>query len=146
MKKELLYIGQYYHSIDPKNRVFLPSKFRNRNEKFVVTRGLEGCLYLYDHEGWQKVLSKLETLTLPNKIDERAFKRALLSGANEVSCDFQGRLLVTQVLIDHAGISEEVMIIGVGNRLEIWDKKKWDKYYKTEAEVSFKAMAGKLEI
>ena len=139
------YIGQYIHSVDPKNRLFLPARFRH-TKTYILTRGLESCLYLYDPEGWEKVLQKLEDLTLPDKMQERAFKSALLSGAHEVSTDIQGRILVPQTLKEYAGIDEEVIIIGVGNRLEIWDKKRWDTYYKKEADVSFRDLAGKLEI
>jgi len=141
-----MYIGQYVHALDPKNRVFLPAKFREKNKLFVITRGLESCLYLYDVEVWNKVLAKLENLSLKNKLQERAFKRALLSGAHEVTFDFQGRILIPQALKDYAGIDSDIIIIGVGNKLEIWDHKRWNKYYKQHADVSFRSLAGKLEI
>ncbi|OGS19358.1 MAG: division/cell wall cluster transcriptional repressor MraZ [Elusimicrobia bacterium RIFOXYA2_FULL_50_26] len=141
-----MYIGQYTHSFDSKNRLFLPSRFRTRSALFVLTRGLEECLYLYDTAAWQKVIIKLEELSLPDKIEERAFKRALLSGANEVVPDNQGRILLPQNLIEYAAIGKEVMIIGVGNRLEIWDSKRWEKYFREKADTSFRNMAAKLEI
>lgn len=146
MNVQATYIGQYVHSFDSKNRIFLPARFRHRNDAFILTRGLEQCLYLYDTTAWQKVLSKLEDMSLPNKAQERAFKRALLSGASEVSVDVQGRILLPQNLIGYAQIDSEVMIIGVGNRLELWNKKKWDKYFNETANVSFRRLAGKLEI
>ena len=141
-----MYIGQYVHSFDTKNRLFLPSRFRHRSALFILTRGLEECLYLYDTAAWQKVITKLEELSLPDKIEERAFKRALLSGANEVVPDNQGRILLPQNLIEYAAIGMEVMIIGVGNRLEIWDNKRWEKYFREKADASFRNMAAKLEI
>jgi len=141
-----MYIGQYVHTLDPKNRIFLPAKFRNKNKTFIVTRGLESCLYLYDLSVWNKVLQKLEDLSLKNKLQERAFKRALLSGAHEVSPDFQGRILIPQTLKNYAGIKNDTIIIGVGNKLEIWDHSRWNKYYKKHAEASFRTLAGKLEI
>ena len=142
-----MYIGQYLHTLDNKNRIFLPARFRKKNKKFVLTRGLESCLYLYDLSSWEKVLEKLENLSLADKQEERAFKRALLSGAHEAVADSQGRILVPQTLRSYAQIKEnEVMIIGVGNRLEFWDKSSWNEYYNTQAEVSFKNLAGKLDI
>ena len=141
-----MYIGQYIHTVDIKNRLFLPAKFRAKNKNFVITRGLESCLYLYDRATWGKVLQKLEGLSLKNKLQERAFKRALLSGAHEITPDFQGRILIPQALKGYADIDGEIIIIGVGNRLEIWGHNRWKKYYKTHADVSFKSLAGKLEI
>jgi MraZ protein len=146
MKNASMYIGQYIHSIDLKNRVFLPARFRNKQKSFVITKGLEGCLYLYDIEEWGNVLKKLEALSMPDKTEERAFKRALLSGAHEVEPDSQGRILIPQTLCFYAGVKSETIIIGVGVRLELWDKKKWDKYYKLYAGASFKKLASKLEI
>jgi MraZ protein len=141
-----MYIGQFIHSLDAKNRIFLPSRFRSKNKTFVVTRGLESCLYLYDLSGWEKVLQKLEGLSLPDKVQERAFKRALLSGAHEAAPDFQGRILIPQTLREYAGIGSDAIIIGVGNRLELWDTARWNEYYAKHADVSFKDLAGKLEI
>jgi MraZ protein len=140
-----MYIGQYIHSLDSKNRVFLPVRFRSTNKKFILTRGLESCLFLYDLSSWEKVLQKLEELSLPDKTQERAFKRALLSGAHEAQPDFQGRILIPQPLKEYARIQSEIIIIGVGNRLEIWDHLKWNKYYQQQADVSFRNLAGKLE-
>ncbi len=141
-----MYIGQYVHTVDIKNRVFLPAKFRAKNKKFIITRGLESCLYLYDISVWEKVLEKLDNLSLKNKLQERAFKRALLSGAHEITPDFQGRIIIPQALKGYAAINSEIIIIGVGNRLEVWDHGSWKKYYKAHADLSFKTLAGKLEI
>jgi MraZ protein len=146
MRNKSMYIGQFYHTLDGKNRVFLPSKFRSKEKTFIITRGLDDCLYLYDLDGWDKVILKLENALVSDKAEERAFKRAILSGANEVRLDVQGRILLPQVLVDYAGIKTDVMIIGLGNRLEIWDKKRWDIYFAKEADISFKGMASKLEI
>ena len=143
---ETMYIGQYLHSLDTKNRLFLPAKFRDRNKEFIITRGLENCLYIYDREGWAKVLDKLENLSLPDKVQERAFKRALLSGAFEATTDAQGRILVPQHLKDYARITADITIVGVGSRLELWERLAWEEYYRQHAEVSFKSLAGQLEI
>lgn len=141
-----MYIGQYIHSLDSKNRVFLPARFRSKNKSFVITRGLENCLYLYDTFAWENVLQKLENLSLADKIEERAFKRVLLSGAHEAIPDAQGRILIPQPLKEHADIKSEIIIIGVGSRLEIWDHAQWNAYYQQHVDVSFKNLAGKLEI
>jgi MraZ protein len=142
-----LYIGKYFHSIDGKNRLFLPANFRGgRNEVFVCAQGLEGCLYVYAKQSWQRVLEKLENLSVADKIEERAFKRAFLSGAFEVSADLQGRVLIPQHLRDYAKIKNEAAVIGVGTRIEVWDRKIWEAYYKDQADFSFKNMASKLEL
>ena len=141
-----MYIGQYSHTIDPKNRLFLPSALRGNTKSFILTQGLEGCLFLYDMQTWKKVLDKLENLSLSDKMQERAFKRALLSGAHELAVDTQGRVLIPKNLKEFAQIKLEVVIIGVGNKIEIWDLPKWKKYFKDKAEVSLKKLADKLEI
>jgi MraZ protein len=141
-----MYIGQYVHTLDVKNRLFLPAKFREKNKAFIITRGLESCLYLYDILIWNKVLQKLENLSLKNKMQERAFKRALLSGAHEIKPDFQGRILIPQALAGYAALGTDTIIIGVGNRLEIWNHAGWKKYYKKHAEVSFRELSGKLDV
>ena len=141
-----MYIGQFEHTIDIKNRLFLPSKYRQKKGLFVLTRGLELCLSLYDIQSWEKVLVRLESMQLKNKIEERAFKRALLSGAHEVSPDVQGRVLIPQVLMEYARLKNDIAIIGVGDRLELWDAKNWQQYYQKEADTSFKNLAGELDI
>lgn len=141
-----MYIGEYAHAIDSKNRVFLPAKFRQKKKEFILTRGLETCLFLYDVFSWGKVLEKLEGLSLANKLEQRAFKRALLSGAYECAPDFQGRILLPQNLRQYAKIKNEIMIVGVGSRLEIWDGLIWNKYLKEYANVSFRKLAAKLEL
>lgn len=141
-----MFIGQFEYAIDTKKRVFLPAKFRSGNKSFILTKGLDQSLYLYNSAEWQKVLRKLEELSLPNKIQQRAFKRVLLSGAHKIAPDNQGRILIPQALCDYAGIKNEVMIIGVGNRIEVWNRKNWDKYYKLQANAYFKNLSGKLEL
>lgn len=142
----VMYIGEYAHAIDSKNRVFLPARFRRKKKEFILTRGLETCLFLYDIFSWGKVMEKLEGLSLANKLEQRAFKRALLSGAYECVPDFQGRILLPQNLRQYAKIKNEIMIVGVGSRLEIWDRLIWNKYLKEHANVSFRSLASKLEL
>ena len=140
-----MYIGQYHYSIDAKNRLFLPVQFRGSIKKFILTQGQDGCLYLYDPAGWKTVLEKLDTMVLEDKNLERAFKRTLLSGAHEIAPDLQGRILIPKPLKEHAGIKIDVVIIGVGGRVELWDVRRWSTYYK-RADESFKQLAGKLEL
>ncbi|MGA2090363.1 MAG: division/cell wall cluster transcriptional repressor MraZ [Endomicrobiales bacterium] len=141
-----MYIGQFVHTLDAKNRVFLPARFRNKNNLFVITRGLEPCLNIYDGKMWAKVLEKLDNLAIADKTQERGFKRAFLSGAHEAVCDGQGRILIPQNLKEYAQVLTEIIIIGVGNRLELWDAAKWENYYTRQADPAFKSLAGQLEI
>lgn len=141
-----MYIGQYEHTIDSKKRVFLPAQFRDKIKSFIITKGLDQSLYLYNEKEWEKVLTKLEELSLPNKIQQRAFKRVLLSGAHQISPDAQGRILIPQALVEYANIKGDLMIIGVGSRIELWNKANWNKYYKLQANTYFKNLSGKLEL
>lgn len=141
-----MYIGEYSHAIDAKNRLFLPARLRAKSKSFIITKGLDESLHLYSQEAWKSVLRKLEDLSVPNKLQQRAFKRVLLSGAHELLPDKHGRILIPKNLCEYAGLDSEVRIIGVGNRIELWDKSKWEKYYKNQANAYFKNMAGKLDL
>ena len=124
-------MGEYHHNIDDKGRLILPSKFReDLGEEFVVTRGLEDCLFVYPINEWQKITEKLKTLPFTKK-DARSFMRFFLSGATAAAFDKQGRINITSLLISYADIKKECVIIGVGDRLEIWAKEKWDNFYDT---------------
>ncbi len=145
-----MFMGEYTHSIDPKKRLFIPARFRadtkgKKVKRFIVTRGLDGCLYLYLPEVWQTFSEKFKNLPIKNKMAERAFKRAMLSGASEVDLDSQGRILLPGHLTQFAGISSEVVVIGVMDRAEIWSSARWKKY-KKYADASFKKLAPELEI
>jgi len=123
-----MFIGEYQHALDPKNRIIIPSKFRDGfGNTFVMTKGLDGCLYGYTVEEWKKLEDKLKSLPLTNK-DARAFSRFFFSGAAEIEIDKQGRALVPQNLIEYAGISKEIITIGVSTRIEIWSKESWNAY------------------
>ena len=119
-------IGEYRHNIDDKGRIIIPSKFREEiGMKFVVTRGLDGCLFVYSMDNWNKIVSKLQTLPFTKK-DARTFMRFFLSGATVCEFDKQGRINLTNSLILYAGIQKECTIIGVNDRLEIWASEKLD--------------------
>ena len=115
-----MFIGEYEHSVDAKGRVIMPAKLREDiGEKFIVTKGLDGCLFAYSYEEWTNFEGKLKTLPLTNK-NARDFVRFFLSGAVECEFDKQGRINLVNSLIEYAGLKKECTIIGVNDRLEIW--------------------------
>ena len=119
-------MGEYNHTIDTKGRLIIPSKFREAlGDEFVVTKGLDGCLFVYANEEWQNFEGKLKTLPLTNK-DARQFVRFFLAGAAAVEVDKQGRILLPSVLREFAGLEKEVVLVGVASRVEIWSKEKWE--------------------
>ena len=136
-------IGEYRHNIDDKGRIIIPSKFREEiGMKFVVTRGLDGCLFVYSMDNWNKIVSKLQTLPFTKK-DARTFMRFFLSGATVCEFDKQGRINLSNSLILYAGIQKECTIIGVNDRLEIWASEKLDAIME-ENELNFSAIAENL--
>ncbi|ENK1243442.1 division/cell wall cluster transcriptional repressor MraZ [Clostridium sporogenes] len=123
-----MFIGEYNHSLDTKNRIIIPAKFRDElGKNFVLTKGLDGCLYAYPKSQWEVLQKKLETLPLTNK-NARAFVRFFFSGAHELELDKQGRTLIPQNLLEYGQIEKEIVSIGVSNRIEIWSKEKWEEY------------------
>lgn len=136
-------MGEYYHSIDEKNRLIIPSKFRCEiGEKFVVTRGLEKCLFVYSLVEWENIVNKLRTLPFTKK-DSRDFTRFFLSGATECMLDKSGRVCITSPLVKYAGLTKNCVIIGANDRLEIWDKNAWDNFF-NENEENFATIAENL--
>lgn len=126
-------IGEYEHSLDAKGRLIMPSKLREDiGEKFIITKGLDGCLFGFSKQEWTNFEEKLKTLPLTNK-NARDFVRFFLSGATECEIDKQGRFLIVANLRQYASMEEEVVIIGVGTRIEIWNKQKWDSYNSADA-------------
>lgn len=119
-------MGEYNHTIDTKGRLIIPSKFREAlGEEFVVTKGLDGCLFVYDNNEWNAFEEKLKSLPLTNK-DARQFVRFFLAGAAMAEVDKQGRILIPSVLREFAGLEKEVVLIGVASRVEIWSKDRWE--------------------
>ena len=113
-------IGEYHHNIDEKGRLIIPAKFREEiGNSFVATRGLDGCLFIYSMNEWEKIVSKLKTLPFTRK-DARTFNRFFMSGATVCEFDKQGRINLPGTLINYANIKKECTIIGVNDRLEIW--------------------------
>lgn len=137
-----MFIGEYQHAIDTKNRVIIPSKFRDcLGDRFVVTKGLDNCLYAYPMDEWANLEQKLKTLPFSNK-DARAFVRFIFSGAVECELDKQGRFVLPTNLIEYAGIKKDVVIIGVSTRFEIWSRENWEEY--NNLNVDFDEIAEKM--
>ena len=121
-------MGEFHHNIDEKNRLVIPSKFRSElGEQFIITRGLDKCLFIYSMNEWNKLVSKLNTLPFTQK-NARNFTRFFLSGAINAEFDRSGRVSITSPLIEYADINKECVIIGASDRLEIWSKESWDKF------------------
>lgn len=121
-----MFMGEYNHTIDAKGRLIIPSKFREAlGDAFVVTKGLDGCLFVYDNEEWTAFEEKLKSLPITNK-EARQFARFFLAGAAEVEVDKQGRILVPNILREFAQISKDVVLIGVASRIEIWSKERFE--------------------
>ena len=136
-------IGEYKHTLDPKKRLSLPSKWRKElGRKLVVTRGLDNCLFVYPLGEWQKITEKIGQLPL-GQADTRSFNRFFLSGAVEVEVDKIGRILVPDFLKEFAKLGSKVVLAGIYNRVEIWDEKKWDEY-KRRIETQADQLAEKL--
>lgn len=119
--------GEYSHTIDPKGRLIIPSKFRDiLGEDFVLTKGMDGCLFLYPNNEWKVFEEKLRTLPLTNK-SARTFVRFFLGSAVDGGLDKQGRALISSALRDFAHLEKDVVLVGVLDRVEIWDKARWEE-------------------
>lgn len=125
----IMLMGEYHHNIDEKGRLILPAKFREElGESFIITRGLEECLFVYSDSEWNNITKRLNNLPFTKK-DARSFMRFFLSGATAAEFDKQGRINITSPLISYADLKKECVIIGVGDRLEIWSAEKWNSFY-----------------
>ena len=142
-----MWYGEYIHKLDDKDRFILPAKFREKiktlkEKKFFITRGLDGCLFLVPQEAWEKLEDKLKSLPF-TKQQSRAFNRLYFSGASEIDIDTQGRIILPEYLKEFAQIKREIVIIGVADRIEIWGKEGWGKFYQ-ENRKRFEEMAENL--
>lgn len=136
-------LGEYTHTVDEKNRISLPSKFRKEvGKKIVITHGLDNCLFLYPLKEWEKISQKLSELGM-GQADTRGFNRFMLAGAVEADVDTIGRILIPDFLKDFADLKNKVVFTGVHNRVEIWNEKNW-KEYKSKIEKQADMMAEKL--
>ena len=138
-----MFIGEYQHTLDNKGRIIMPSKFRtDLGEEFVITKGLDSCLFVYPREEWKIIEDKLKELPLTNR-DARAFVRFFFSGASESSLDKQGRVLIPANLREHSKLDKDAIVIGVATRLEIWSKELWENYNEDDS-LSYDSIAEKM--
>lgn len=132
-----MFVGEFSHNIDSKGRIIMPVKFREQlGEHFMITKGLDGCLFVYPMEEWDKVAENLSKLP-SNQKNARFLQRTFLSGASEAEPDKQGKVLITQPHREYAQLKKEVIIIGVSKRVEIWDADAWKKYSMPEESDEF---------
>ena len=129
-----MFIGEFKHSVDTKGRVAVPAKFRNQiSSGAIITRGLDHCLFVFTETDWESLAQKIVALPLA-QANSRAFARLMLSGASSAELDSQGRILIPDYLRKYAGLGKSVKVIGVYNRMEVWDETAWQKYReKTES-------------
>ena len=121
-----MFMGEYLHTVDAKGRIIIPSKFReDLGEEFVITQGLDGCLFAYPNSEWQTFIEKLKTL--PGTKEARQLQRYFMAGAAECQADKQGRILIPIRLRESAGLDKDIVFVGVLNKIEIWNKERWDK-------------------
>ncbi len=142
-----MFYGEYAHSLDNKGRVIIPAKFRevlkeHYAEKFYITRGLDRCLFVFTEEAWKSQERKFREMPF-TRSEARKFNRLYFSGAGECVCDKQGRILIPDYLKHYAEIKEDVILIGVSDRIEIWAKEKWQEFFKSN-QGSFEDLAEKL--
>lgn len=135
-----MFMGEYQHSLDDKGRIIIPARFReDLGDKFIITRGLDNCLFVYPQTQWKILEEKIRELPTSHA-DTRSFVRLFFSGAVEAELDKQGRVVVPQHLREHARIDRDVYVIGVSNKVEIWAKDFWEKY-SDQAQQSYEAIA-----
>ncbi|WP_414046743.1 division/cell wall cluster transcriptional repressor MraZ [Macrococcus equi] len=138
-----MFMGEYQHQLDTKGRMIVPAKFRDElTEHFVITRGLDKCLFGYPLDEWKRIEEKLKTLPM-TKRDARKFMRLFFSGAVEVEIDKQGRINIPKNLMEYAGLSKECTVIGVSSRIEIWDRNNWNDFYE-DTEENYEEIAEEL--
>jgi len=142
-----VFMGEHQHSLDKKGRLIIPSKFREiltekYEDKFVITRGLDNCLFLYPPDEWREIERKIKSLSMLKR-ESRAFKRFLISGAVECVLDKQGRIMIPVNLRHYARIEKDIVLIGAAEKIEIWSKENWQVYSK-KAEESFEEIAQEL--
>ena len=143
MNMKHLLIGEYEHTLDDKKRISLPKTFRAAlGKRVVVTRGLDGCLFVFSRDSWGKIAQKLQSLSFVHQ-DTRGFNRFMLSGAAEVDIDDVGRILIPEHQKVFAGLKKKVVFTGVSDRVEIWDAETWFRY-KTQIDKNAERMAKKL--
>lgn len=139
-----MFFGEYEHKCDSKGRVMMPAKLREElSDTFYVTKGMEGCLFVYNEEEWDKIAEKINNMSQFGRKEARAFARIFYAGASELKLDKQGRILIPANLREYAKIEDEVYILGIAKRIEIWSKDSWDKYNNEEF-LNYEALSDQL--
>ena len=134
--KLITFMGEFNHNVDAKGRLIVPSKFRDKlGESFVITKGFDRCLSVYDAANWEKVQEKLVQMPMLTE-DARTIRRMIVGSASETECDKQGRVLLPAPLREYAGISKEAVLIGNLDHIEIWDKDSWNKAQQIDADAA----------
>lgn len=137
-----MFMGEFHHTIDNKGRLIIPSRVReDLGDQFIVTRGLEKCLFIYPRDEWNNIIQKYKQL--PDTKDRRYFMRIFLSGATICELDKQGRINIPIPLLEYASLEKDCIIIGVDDRLEVWSKERWDSFI-TENEENLSDIADNL--
>jgi MraZ protein len=138
-----MFIGEFTHNLDVKGRIAIPVKFRDKiSGGAIITRGLDHCLFVFTNKEWETLAQKLIALPMAQS-NSRAFSRLMLAGAMDVELDKQGRILIPDYLREYAGLKKEIVVAGIYNRMEIWNKDKWNEY-KTKTESESDEIAEKL--
>ncbi len=138
-----MFFGEFNHTIDTKGRVSVPAKFREQlGDSFILTKGLDNCLFIYPQNEWKVLEDKLKQLPLTNR-DARAFVRFFFSGATECEFDNQGRIRIPNNLREYAELEKEAVMIGVATRIEIWSQKRWNDY-NNDSNLSYDEIASKM--
>ncbi|MCX7716001.1 MAG: division/cell wall cluster transcriptional repressor MraZ [Endomicrobia bacterium] len=140
-----IFTGISLLTLDEKNRLFLPQKFRGKSKKYVLTCGVEPCVIIYPYFEWEEVVRKIDSFSLKNKTYQRIFIRTFFAEAEVVEIDPQGRILIPQKFIKKYGFSSEVILVGNRNKIELWDKTSWEKYLQ-EAEKIIKKIKTQIEL
>ena len=136
-----MFKGEFNHTIDPKGRIIIPMKLRDElGENFVITKGLDGCLWMFDNDQWEKVENEIREMPFTLK-EARVISRFIIAGASDGEKDKQGRVLIAPNLREYAGLDKDVVLAGVGSRVEIWSK---DRYEAASSFEDMDAMAEKL--
>ena len=130
-----VFTGVSFLTLDSKNRLFLPPKYRDATRTYVLTPGFDGCILIYSLDRWRDVVKKMESISLKNKNYQRAFLRTFFADAEVVKMDRQGRILIPQKLKERFSLKSQVALVGVKDKLELWDRRKWQRYYEASVKL-----------
>ncbi len=140
-----IYTGISYHILDSKSRLFLAPKYRGKSNKYILCSGIDDCVVIYSYDNWNKIVGKIESISLKNKSYQRAFLRTFFADVEMVVIDNQGRILIPQKFKEKYNLIKEVVVVGVKDKIELWNKKVWERYYLTSVNV-LKKIKAQLEI